>query len=90
MGDLISRYVCCGIQYSPQELHVGPEATKRNLKRMKDYFEYTYEQYSYCQDASCSKFMKQIKVIAYPEYAANGIPPARWMRPSRLLKRSRA
>lgn len=74
MGKLIDRYMVCGIQYSPQELHVGPEATKRNLKRMKDYFEFTYEQYSYCEDASCSKFSKQIKVIAYPEYAANGYP----------------
>ena len=74
MGDLIQRYMVCGIQYSPVELHVGPEATKRNLKRMKDYFEFTYEQYSYCTDASCSTTAKQIKVIAYPEYAANGYP----------------
>ena len=74
MGDLIQRYMVCGIQYSPVELHVGPEATKRNLKRMKDYFEYTYEQYSDTADASCTDYAKQIKVIAYPEYATTGYP----------------
>jgi hypothetical protein len=60
MGDLIDRSMLSGIQYSPVELHVGPEATKRNLKRLKDYFEFTYEQYSYPQDASCTNYAKSI------------------------------
>jgi predicted amidohydrolase len=74
MGELVSRYIACGIQYSPQELEIGRQATDRNLKRMKDYFDWTYEQYSYCTDASCTGVTKPIKLIAYPEYAANGYP----------------
>jgi predicted amidohydrolase len=73
---LISRYIAAGIQYTPQETEIGREATDRNLKRMKDYFDWTYEQYSYCGDASCSgsEWGAAVKLIAYPEYAANGYP----------------
>lgn len=65
MGDLISKYIAVAAQFSNREQEISPAATKRNLKRMKDYFEWGYEQYSYGFP---------VKFIAFPEYAANGYP----------------
>jgi len=65
MAELIAKYVAVGIQYTNQESEISPEATKRNLKRMKDYFEWAYEQYSYGFP---------VKLVCFPEYAANGYP----------------
>ncbi len=82
MGDLIHRYMVCGIQYSPVELHVGPEATKRNLKRMKDYFEYTYEQYSYCDGRQLHRPPRsRSRSSPIPSTLPTAIRPARWKRP---------
>ena len=65
MGDLIPKYVAVGAQYVNREMEISREATKRNLKRMKQYFEWAYEQYSYGFP---------VKLVAFPEYAANGYP----------------
>ena len=65
MGDLIPKYVAVGAQYVNREQEISREATKRNLARMKQYFEWAYEQYSYGFP---------VKFIAFPEYAANGYP----------------
>src|SRR3990172_848714 len=65
MGELIERYAVVGIQYCNQEQEISKEATKRNLKRMKEYFEWAYTQFNYAFP---------LKMIAFPEYAANGYP----------------
>ncbi len=63
MGELIEKYVAVGVQYNIKEQELSEAATRRNLKRMKDYFEWAYEQYSYGFP---------VKFVAFPEYAANG------------------
>jgi predicted amidohydrolase len=65
MGELIERYAAVGIQYCNQEQEISKEATKRNLKRMKQYFDWAYTQFNYAFP---------LKLIAFPEYAANGYP----------------
>lgn len=65
MGELISRYVAVGCQYANSEQELSIDATKRNLKRMKDHFEWAYEQYSYGFP---------VKFVAFPEYSTNGYP----------------
>jgi len=62
---LTEKFACIGIQYNNLEGEISEAATKRNLKRMKDYWEWAYEQFSYAFP---------VKMIAYPEYAANGYP----------------
>ena len=65
MGALVEKYAVIGIQYNNLEGEISDAATKRNLKRMKDYWEWAYEQFSYAFP---------VKMIAYPEYATNGYP----------------
>ena len=65
MGDLIAKYVAVGAQYVNREQEISRAATDRNLKRMKQYWDWAYEQYSYGFP---------VKLIAFPEYAANGYP----------------
>ena len=65
MGDLIPKYVAVGAQYVNREMEISVAATKRNLARMKQYFEWAYEQYSYGFP---------VKLVCFPEYAANGYP----------------
>jgi predicted amidohydrolase len=65
MGDLISKYIAVGVQYCNREQEISVAATKRNLARMKQYFGWAIEQYSYGFP---------VKFIAFPEYAANGYP----------------
>jgi predicted amidohydrolase len=66
MTKLMEKYNSVAIQYANQELHeITEEGTTRNLKRMKDYFEWAYEQFSYSFP---------LKYIAFPEYGANGYP----------------
>ena len=65
MGELIEKYVAIGVQYCNKEGEISEAATKRNLKRMYDYFRWGYEQYSYGFP---------VKLIAFPEYSTNGYP----------------
>ena len=59
MAELIDKYIAVAVQYCNSEQEISEAATKRNLKRMKEYFEWGYEQYSYGVP---------VKFIAFPEY----------------------
>ncbi len=63
MSELIEKYVAIGVQYRSSEQDISQTAVKKNLKRMKDYVSWGYEQFNYGFP---------VKFIAFPEYVTNG------------------
>lgn len=60
---LIEKYIAIGVQYRNTEQELSESSINRNLKRMKDYVMWGYQQFSYSFP---------VKLFAFPEFAVNG------------------
>ena len=65
MDKLIEKYIAIGVQYRNSEMDISEAAINRNLRRMRDYVRWGYDQFSYSFP---------IKLFAFPEFATNGYP----------------